>query len=176
MTTSKLLYLQLKLEQKEDYLDLQLQKSGFDLSEKRGEGIESFRKYQYVLPGAEDDILLDFKLMPSKTTTQTVSLKLSRNIKKGQVKQLFENLKHFAASVPLDLLDLDKRNAIYEKLHQQGKVNAYYIGLNDEEQAVVEKQAYIPIDDELLWKNLHTPSLQDFSLRTKGERAPDLDT
>jgi len=175
MDPANLLYLRLKLEQKDDYLDLQLQKRGFKLTKKTGEGLESFRNYYYEMTGAASKLEVSFKLMPGKNTTQTISLSLSTDIDPKHIKSLFENIKELSTRMPLDLLDLKRRNIIYEKLHKEGKVNAFYVGLDKEEQLKVEEQAYIPLDSELFLEQNNMGYAEESNEDKGGERAPDLD-
>ncbi len=171
MKEEHLLYLKLKLEHKEDFLDLQLQKRGFQLLNKTGTGLEQFRNYYYSLPDAPEACEVHFKLVPGKNTTNTITISLMPAITNDQVTAVFERMKAFAKSIPLDLLDLKLRNRFYQQLFEQGVVNAYYVGLNEEEQLEVEKKAYIPIDAILFLQRVRTPEL----VAEDGQRAPDLD-
>jgi hypothetical protein len=174
MESTLQLYLRLKIDQKDDFLDLQLQKRGFKLTKKSGSGIETFRNYYYEMTGAPGGPQISFKIMPGKGTTQIIAIQLAPDIHPKHLERLFSYIKNFATVVPLDLMDMDIRNKIYEQLHQQGKVDAYYVGLTAEEQLEVERQAFIPIDHKLFLERLQSVGVKEISA-DQGGRAPDLD-
>lgn len=174
MEPTRLLYLRLRLAQKDAYLDVQLQKGGFKLTKKTGIGLESFRNYFYEMTGAPGALEVSFKIMPGKHTTQIVSLSLAPDIHPKHVERLFTQLSDLSTRIPLDLLDLNVRNKIYKRLHEEGKVNEFYVGLDQGEQLVVEQQAYIPLDAALFLGKEKEEVVQE-SPRLEGERAPDWD-
>jgi hypothetical protein len=161
MESPILLYLRLRIDQKDDFLDIQLQKRGFKLKKKSGSGIETFRNYYYEMTGAPGG-------------PQIIAIQLPPDIHPKHLERLFSSIKDLATVVPLDLLDMDARNKIYEQLHQLGKVDAYYVGLTAEEQLEVERQAFIPIDHKLFLERLQSESAKAVA-EDEGGRAPDLD-
>jgi len=174
MESTKLLYLKFKIAQRDDYLDSQLQKRGFKLTKKTGNGLESFRNYYYEMTEAPNALEVSFKIMPGKNTTKTVTISLSPDVHTKHIEDLFLNLNDLSTRLSFDLLDLTARNKIYEGLHKEGKVDAFYIGLDEAGQLEVEQQAYIPLDADSFLGVKKEDIAQD-TLRLEGERAPDLD-
>ncbi|MFK7809275.1 MAG: hypothetical protein AB8F74_15835 [Saprospiraceae bacterium] len=168
-----LLYLRLGITHQEDYLNAQLQQNGFKLVNKTGKGVEVFRNYDYEMKGAPGALKLSLKFMPGKRITRTVSISLSPDIHQKHVKRFFDHLSDLVKLTPFKLLDLQKRNEIYKRLHEEGKVDAFYVGLNKEEQLEIEKQAYIELEYKTFLASCKSIVIRDEN--EEGERAPDLD-
>jgi hypothetical protein len=90
---------------------------------------------------------------PGDTTVNDLSLRFSILSPKTVVDQTFEILEKLNALSEIEVYDTEIRNHIFRRLRQAGKVAPNFKGLNEDEDAAIDKLCIISLNPEKFKRN-----------------------
>ena len=83
----------------------------------------------------------------------TVSTLIIIKVKFNFLEKTFEILRELKTIVPFELIDLELRNQILERMSTSTRLTSFHTGLSEKEWKHIRQQAVIPVDWQTFFKN-----------------------
>ncbi|MEM6763917.1 MAG: hypothetical protein AAF824_12985 [Bacteroidota bacterium] len=143
------LYLELRPKVKREHLSHFLSQAGLSLISD-----PSFvHTYTYALQKEQARAFWNLMLVPGDDLVYGCTIRIPIRYAYEALARTFQILKELSTVIPFELIDLELRNQILERMSTSTKLTSYHTGLSEKEWKHIRQQAVIPVDWYAFFRN-----------------------
>lgn len=109
--------------------------------------------YTYAFEQDQSRAFWNLMLVPGDDLVYGCTIRIPIRFAYDALEKTFEILKELKTIVPFELIDLELRNQILERMSTSTRLTSFHTGLSEKEWKHIRQQAVIPADWQTFFKN-----------------------